>query len=228
MTVLSYVITSDDRVTGRLVTWRPPRWVRYWMLWATRLGDGWLWLGIAILLAASGDRGLRVLAGGAVAAGLANILLVLTKSRVHRTRPCERVRPAHFDVDPLTWFPSDRFSFPFSLRPRPQRLRHRLGDRPGLSSPRGAGADHRRERRRLAGLSRPALAERRPGGGPRRNDRRSIGVARASALTSARVEADREARPTAQERSGAGPSVLMPMAMARMRLPTRFPLAPTA
>ncbi len=112
MTVLSYVITSDDRVTGRLVSGRPPRWVRYWMLWATRLGDGWLWLGTAILLAASGGRGLRVLAGGAVAAGLANILLVLTKSRVHRARPCERVRPAHFDVDPLTWFPSDRFSFP--------------------------------------------------------------------------------------------------------------------
>ncbi|MCG6928590.1 MAG: phosphatase PAP2 family protein [Acidobacteria bacterium] len=22
------------------------------------------------------------------------------------------MRPAHFDVDPLTWFPSDRFSFP--------------------------------------------------------------------------------------------------------------------
>lgn len=112
MSVLSYVAASDDRVTGRLVAWRPPRWVRYWMLLATRAGDGWLWLAMALFLAAGGDRGLRVLAAGAVSAGLANALLVLTKSQVHRPRPCERVRPAHFDVDPLTWFPSDRFSFP--------------------------------------------------------------------------------------------------------------------
>jgi undecaprenyl-diphosphatase len=112
MSVLSYVMASDDRVTGRLVSWHPPRWVRLWMLWATRLGDGWLWLVTALLLAASGDRGLHVLAGAAVAAGVANVLLVVTKSRVHRPRPCERTKPVHFDVDPLTWFPADRFSFP--------------------------------------------------------------------------------------------------------------------
>jgi hypothetical protein len=35
MSVLSYVIASDDRVTDRLVSWHPPRWVRLWMLWAT-------------------------------------------------------------------------------------------------------------------------------------------------------------------------------------------------
>lgn len=112
MSVLSYVLASDDRVSGRVVSWRPPRWVRLWMLWATRLGDGWLWLVLALALAASGDAGLRVLAGAAVSAGLANVLLVLAKSRVHRPRPCERAKPVHFDVDPLTWFPADRFSFP--------------------------------------------------------------------------------------------------------------------
>jgi len=112
MSVLSYVMTSDDRVTGRLVSWHPPRWVRLWMLCASKLGDGWLWLATALLLTASGDHGLHVLAGAAVAAGLANVLLVLTKSRIHRPRPCERRKPSHFDVDPLTWFPSDRFSFP--------------------------------------------------------------------------------------------------------------------
>jgi undecaprenyl-diphosphatase len=112
MSVLSYVVSSDDRVSGRVFAWQPPRWVRLWMLWATRLGDGWLWLVVAVFLGASGDEGLRVLAGGAVSAGLANALLVLTKGRVRRSRPCERRRPAAFDVDPLTWFPSDRFSFP--------------------------------------------------------------------------------------------------------------------
>ena len=112
MSVLSYVAASDDRVSGRVVAWRPPRWVRLWMLWATRAGDGWLWVVMALLLAADGLEGLKVLGGVAVAAGLANTLLVLTKRRVQRARPCERARPAHFDVDPLTWFEADRFSFP--------------------------------------------------------------------------------------------------------------------
>jgi undecaprenyl-diphosphatase len=112
MSVLSYVAASDDRVSGRVVAWRPPRWVRLWMLWATRAGDGWLWGVMALLLAAAGLEGLKVLGAVAVSAGLANTLLVLTKRRVHRARPCERARPAHFDVDPLTWFEADRFSFP--------------------------------------------------------------------------------------------------------------------
>jgi undecaprenyl-diphosphatase len=112
VSVLAYVLASDDRLSGRVLEWRPPRWVRVWMLAATRLGDGWLWLATAALLAASGSRGLQVLSAGAVSAGLANVLLVCVKARVRRARPCERARPRHFDVDPLAWFPSDRFSFP--------------------------------------------------------------------------------------------------------------------
>jgi undecaprenyl-diphosphatase len=112
VSVLAYVLASDDRLSGRVLEWRPPRWVRVWMLAATRLGDGWLWLATAALLAASGDRGLSVLAAGAVSGGLANVLLVCVKGRVRRARPCERAKPRHFDVDPLAWLPSDRFSFP--------------------------------------------------------------------------------------------------------------------
>lgn len=112
MSVLAYVLASDDRLCGRVLDWRPPRWVRLWMLAATRLGDGWLWLLTAALLLASGNRGLRVLGAGAVAAGIANALLVCVKGRVRRARPCDRRRPRHFDVSPLAWFPGDRFSFP--------------------------------------------------------------------------------------------------------------------
>jgi undecaprenyl-diphosphatase len=112
VSVLAYVLASDDHLSGRILEWRPPRWVRVWMLTATRLGDGWLWLGIAALLAASGSRGLQVLSAGAVSAGLANVLQLCVKGRVRRSRPCERAKPRHFDVDPLAWFPSDRFSFP--------------------------------------------------------------------------------------------------------------------
>ena len=112
MSVLAYVLASDDRLSGRILEWRPRRWVRVWMLTASRLGDGWLWLAAAILLVASGNRGLSVLSAGAVSAGLANVLLLCVKNRIHRARPCERATSRHFDVGPLAWFPSDRFSFP--------------------------------------------------------------------------------------------------------------------
>lgn len=112
MSVLAYVLASDDRLSGRLLAWRPPRWVRVFMLTATRLGDGWLWVLTAALLAAAGSRGWQVLSAAAVAAGLANALLVCVKARVRRTRPCERAKSSHFDVAPLAWFPSDRYSFP--------------------------------------------------------------------------------------------------------------------
>lgn len=112
MSVLAYVLASDDRLTGRLLGWQPPRWIRVFMLSATRLGDGWLWLLTAALLTLSGHRGLQVLGAGAVSALVANTLLVLVKRRVRRPRPCESGRPTTFDVQPLTWFAADRFSFP--------------------------------------------------------------------------------------------------------------------
>jgi undecaprenyl-diphosphatase len=112
MSVLAHVLASDDRLSGRIVAWRPPRWVRVWMLAATRLGDGWLWLAAALVLATSGDRGLGVLWAGAVSAGLANVFLLGVKGRIRRPRPCDGAKPLHFDVDPLAWFPSGRFSFP--------------------------------------------------------------------------------------------------------------------
>jgi undecaprenyl-diphosphatase len=112
VSALAYVLQSDDRLSDRIFAWRPPRWVRLWMLWASRLGDGWLWLAAALLLAAAGPEGRPALARGALSAGCANLLQVLVKKRVRRVRPCERGRPVAFDVRPVNWFPSDRFSFP--------------------------------------------------------------------------------------------------------------------
>jgi undecaprenyl-diphosphatase len=112
VSVLAYVIASDDRLSGRILEWHPPRWVRVWMLTASRLGDGWLWLAIGALLAAGGSRGLQALSAGAVSAGLANVLLLCVKGRIRRPRPCERGKPLHFDVVPLGWLTYDRFSLP--------------------------------------------------------------------------------------------------------------------
>jgi undecaprenyl-diphosphatase len=106
----SLVTASDFRVSGRLQDWTPPRWFRVWMLGASRLGDGWLWLVAGAGLAAGGSE--LVLAAAAVAAALANIVLVLVKGRVRRPRPCDLAKPRHFDVMPLLHIPSDRYSFP--------------------------------------------------------------------------------------------------------------------
>ncbi|MFI4944956.1 MAG: phosphatase PAP2 family protein, partial [Burkholderiales bacterium] len=112
MSVLAQVLASDDRLLGRVLEWKAPRWVRLWMITATRLGDGWVWLAAAPLLLAAGGRGVRALGAGVVSAVIANAVLVCVKRRVRRTRPCERVFSPSWDVSPLGWFPSDRFSFP--------------------------------------------------------------------------------------------------------------------
>ncbi|MDP9055195.1 MAG: hypothetical protein M3N93_12990 [Acidobacteriota bacterium] len=48
----STLSVPDFRLMRRLNRWRAPRWFRWWMLLATRAGDGWLWalVGIAVLL----------------------------------------------------------------------------------------------------------------------------------------------------------------------------------
>jgi len=50
----------------------PPRWLRLWMIWATRAGDGWLWAGAGIAVgrsSAATDGGPHWEAGAASAAG---------------------------------------------------------------------------------------------------------------------------------------------------------------
>jgi undecaprenyl-diphosphatase len=111
--MLAYVNHGDFLVSGRLNAWVPPRWFRIWMLWASRLGDGWLWIATGLLLLLSGSSlSLRTLAAVAVAMGLANLLLVLLKRKIHRRRPCDYARNPHYDVRPLTFFKEDCFSFP--------------------------------------------------------------------------------------------------------------------
>src|SRR5690242_21087279 len=88
--------------------WEPPRWVRLWMLAATRAGDGWLWYALGILVALFGgpDRP-RALAASVTSAGCAIALFHRVKRLVDRPRPCT--------LEPHAWsyvLPPDRFSFP--------------------------------------------------------------------------------------------------------------------
>jgi undecaprenyl-diphosphatase len=113
--VLAFVNASDDRISGRVRGWTPPRWVRWWMLSATRLGDGWLWLAVAFAFFDGAGRWHRVVSAAALAAGVANLLLVVMKRKFRRRRPCGLHPHPAFSVEAspfLRYIPSDRFSFP--------------------------------------------------------------------------------------------------------------------
>jgi undecaprenyl-diphosphatase len=106
--MLAYVHDSDLRFSGRLRRWTPPRWFRVCMIWATRLGDGWCWGLVALLLAAGGSPHSRALAASALAGGLANVAQVVLKRRFRRARPCELAPHPLFALIR----PPDRYSFP--------------------------------------------------------------------------------------------------------------------
>lgn len=103
-----YIERRDYRVMRRLNRWRAPRWIRIWMIWATRLGDGWIWYGLGFMLLAFGgaQRYAAVCAAGASA--IAGIFVFKTLKRLsQRPRPCQ--------IEPHCWsqvLPPDQFSFP--------------------------------------------------------------------------------------------------------------------
>jgi undecaprenyl-diphosphatase len=104
--VLAYVDAGDHRIARRFAAWRPPRWFRLWMLAATRLGDGWLWLAAGCLLIAAG----REQRAAQQAAGLA--LFVTNAVVVTLKRCCRRRRPEAFLPARAELYAFDRFSFP--------------------------------------------------------------------------------------------------------------------
>jgi undecaprenyl-diphosphatase len=111
MRFLSAVAFSDAQMSVRLSRWSGPRWFRRLMLTMTRLGDGWLWLLGALLLAQAEKPGdaLRMLV---VAAGAANVVLIVMKRCCQRQRPAEMgvsIGAPRFAPELLAF---DRFSFP--------------------------------------------------------------------------------------------------------------------
>lgn len=104
----STLFAPDNNLMRRFNRWRAPRWVRWWMLLATRAGDGWLWgtIGIAVLLSSDPLRFRAIEAAAcAVAAGI--VLFHKVKRMVGRVRPR--------DIEPHCWadiVTRDKFSFP--------------------------------------------------------------------------------------------------------------------
>ena len=106
--VLEFITARDYSLMHRVHRWPAPRWIRVWMLCATRGGDGWLWyaMGVIILLFGGPSR-FAAVGAAALAAGMGIALFLLVKKRTSRKRPCA--------IEPHCWaklLPPDRFSFP--------------------------------------------------------------------------------------------------------------------
>jgi undecaprenyl-diphosphatase len=99
---------SDHRLMRTVNRWRPPRWMRLWMIAATRGGDGWLWYAMGLVVALFGGPERFVAIGAAATASCVGIGLFLNlKRRCARRRPCA--------IEPHCWatlLPPDQFSFP--------------------------------------------------------------------------------------------------------------------
>lgn len=106
--MLRNIEMRDHMVMRRVHRWRAPRWVRLWMIWATRSGDGWLWLCLGILLLlAGGAEGRHATLQALLAATLGIALFMALKRVTGRRRPCH--------LEPHCWstlLPPDQFSFP--------------------------------------------------------------------------------------------------------------------
>src|ERR1700747_1251213 len=106
--VWGFIERRDHRVMRRVNRWRARRWIRYWMIAATRLGDGWLWYLLGGLLLAVGGTQRYAAVGAAGSAALVGVGVFKILKRVsHRPRPCQ--------FEPHCWskvLPPDKFSFP--------------------------------------------------------------------------------------------------------------------
>ena len=71
--VLDYIATRDLVVMRRCNNWLAPRWVRLWMIWATRGGDGWLWYAVGLAVLLFGGDGRFQAVGAATGAGAVGV-----------------------------------------------------------------------------------------------------------------------------------------------------------
>ena len=106
--MLNLISRPDHHLMRRVHRWRAPRWVRLWMMIATRSGDGWLWytLGLLILVCGGPSRLAAVLAAG-TASGVGIAIYLTLKKLTNRRRPCA--------LEPHCWakvLPPDQYSFP--------------------------------------------------------------------------------------------------------------------
>ena len=106
--VWNQIQSNDHRLMRRVHRWRAPRWFRIFMIVTTRLGDGWLWYALGMILVLfGGDRRFLAIGASALAAATGILLFRALKRTSQRQRPCE--------IEPHCWasiLPPDKYSFP--------------------------------------------------------------------------------------------------------------------
>jgi undecaprenyl-diphosphatase len=107
-TVWGFIENRDHRVMRRLNSWSAPRWIRFWMLTATRMGDGWLWYSLGVLVLVFGGAHRYAALGAAGSAAIFGIFFFKALKKLsHRPRPCQFQTHCWAKV-----LPPDQFSFP--------------------------------------------------------------------------------------------------------------------
>jgi len=103
-----YIDRRDHRLMRRMNRWRAPGWIRIWMIASTRMGDGWIWYGLGLMLLAYGGPQRFAAIGAAGSAAVLGIFVFKALKRLsQRPRPCQ--------IEPHCWskvLPPDKFSFP--------------------------------------------------------------------------------------------------------------------
>jgi undecaprenyl-diphosphatase len=106
--MFSYIAVGDHRLMRRVNRWRAPRWIRVWMICATRGGDGWLWYAMGLIIAIFGGAHRMEAIGAAALSSAVGIGLFIKLKRIFNRR-----RPSA--IEPHCWatlLPPDQFSFP--------------------------------------------------------------------------------------------------------------------
>lgn len=106
--IAGYLTSVDHRLMRRVHFWKAPRWLRWWMILATRGGDGWLWYGMGAAILLFGGKPRFAAVGASTLAASAGVgVFLLLKRYAKRRRPCA--------IEPHCWstlLPPDKFSFP--------------------------------------------------------------------------------------------------------------------
>jgi len=106
--MIRLIAAGDRRLMLRVNRWLAPRWIQRWMVYASRAGNGWLWIALGgIILLLGGERRFKALEAGAFSAGAGMAIFLALKHAIGRERPCA--------METHCWaslLPPDRFSFP--------------------------------------------------------------------------------------------------------------------
>lgn len=106
--MIRLISAGDRKLMRRLNRWEAPLWIRQWMLFASKGGDGWLWSVVGLILYFfGGPRRADALITGFESVVAAQLTFFILKRVIGRERPCAS--------EPHCWsvlLPPDRFSFP--------------------------------------------------------------------------------------------------------------------